>query len=116
MQLRESWSTGHGWENLFELIRYSGLYVLRVDRPRHDDKTGPVFDIQLVRRGLLPKVLKRVKLMDREARKEHEKRYPGIYEYKRQRCTKRPNPKTNPNPLSRIRYCHPAFWALGRNI
>ena len=35
----------------------------RVDRPRHNDKTGPAFDIQIVRRGILPKVLKRRNIM-----------------------------------------------------
>ena len=34
-----------------------------IDHPRHTDKTGPAFDIQIVRRGIPPEVLKRRNLM-----------------------------------------------------
>jgi hypothetical protein len=49
--------------------RRSGVFQLRTllgDRPCHNDKTGPAFDIQIVRRGILPEVLKRRYFMSNE--------------------------------------------------
>jgi hypothetical protein len=43
-----------------------------VDRPRHDDESGPAFDIQIVRRGISPEVLKRKLKMTNENTPPHE--------------------------------------------
>ena len=48
------------------MCQFCTAYKKGANRPRHTDKTGPAFDIQIVRRGISSEVLKRRHLMSNE--------------------------------------------------
>jgi len=92
------------------------LHSIKNGRPNQsNDKTGPAFDIQIVRRGIPSKVLKRTYLMSRKVRKRREDRYPGIFENKSHKPIKHTKSDVATSRVKPIRWCHPVFWKLGGN-
>jgi hypothetical protein len=79
------------------------------DRPTlSNDKTGPVFDIQIVRRGISSEVLKRKSSMS----KNRKISFTEIDNRKKPK-KHRPKPRRDTSPI-KFRFYHPALWALDK--